>query len=105
MIARITGNLLELDSDSNTVLLEVGDIAYEIMVPGYAVSDLSQKINHTITLYCLEYFLETEGLLQGPLGSQTLCNLKKIEISHMTATRHCNNFYVGKFAPEIHNGF
>ena len=62
MIARITGNLLELDSDANTVLLEVGDIAYEIMVPGYAVSDLSQKLNHTITLYCLEYF---EGSAAG----------------------------------------
>jgi len=56
MIARITGNLVELNSDGNTVLLEVGDIAYELMVPGYAVSDLSRQINHTITLYCLEYF-------------------------------------------------
>ncbi len=56
MIARITGNLVELNSDTNTVLLELGDIAYELLVPGYAVSDLSEKINKTITLYCLEYF-------------------------------------------------
>lgn len=62
MIARITGNLLELNSDTNTVLLEVGDIAYELMVPGYAVSDLSQKLNHAITLHCLEYL---EGSAAG----------------------------------------
>jgi Holliday junction DNA helicase RuvA len=62
MIARITGNLLKLDSDANTVLLEVGNIAYELMVPGYTVSDLSQKLNHIITLYCLEYF---EGSAAG----------------------------------------
>ena len=58
MIARITGTLLELETDSNpnTVLLEVGDIGYEIMVPGYAVSDLSQQLGHAVTLYCLEYY-------------------------------------------------
>lgn len=62
MIARITGNLIELDPNANTVLLEVGDIAYELMVPGYAASDLSQKLNQTITLYCLEYY---EGSAAG----------------------------------------
>jgi len=56
VIARITGTLLELNTDTNTVLLEVGDIGYEIMVPGYTISDLSGQIGHTITLYCLEYY-------------------------------------------------
>lgn len=58
MIARITGTLLELDTDNNpsTVLLEVGDIGYEVMVPGYAVSDLSGQLGHSVTLYCLEYY-------------------------------------------------
>jgi len=62
MIARITGILLALDGTANAVLLEVGDIAYEVMVPGYSVSDLSQKINRTITLFCLEYY---EGSTTG----------------------------------------
>jgi holliday junction DNA helicase RuvA len=56
MIARITGTLVELDTESNSVVLEVGEIAYELMVPGYAVSDLSQQRNRPITLYCLEYY-------------------------------------------------
>ena len=55
MIARMTGTLIELDTDANTVLLEVEPLAYEIMVPGYAINDLSQNLNRTITLYCLEY--------------------------------------------------
>jgi len=62
MIARITGALIELNTDKNTVMLDVGDIAYEVMVPGYAVSDLSQQINRTITLYCLQYL---EGTTAG----------------------------------------
>ena len=62
MIARITGTLLALDGTANAVLLEVGDIAYEVMVPGYSVSDLSQKINRSITLFCLEYY---EGSASG----------------------------------------
>lgn len=62
MIARITGTLLSLDGTANAVLLEVGDIAYEVMVPGYSVSDLSQKINRSVTLFCLEYH---EGSASG----------------------------------------
>ena len=61
MIARITGNLLELDSEANTVLLEVGDIAYELMVPGYAVSNLADQLNRIITLYCLQYYESSGG--------------------------------------------
>ncbi len=64
MIARITGTLLELDSKANSILLETGDLAYEVMVPGYAVSDLSNMINRSITLYCLEY-------LEGSAGGST----------------------------------
>ena len=61
MIARITGTLTALDTDANTILVEVGDIAYELMVPGYTVSDLSEQLNHAITLYCLEYFEGSAG--------------------------------------------
>jgi holliday junction DNA helicase RuvA len=63
MIARITGLLIEVNAETNTVLLEAGALAYELMVPGYAISDLSAKLNRTITLYCLEYI---EG---GAMGS------------------------------------
>ena len=56
MIARITGTLIELNIESNSVVLDLGDVAYEVMVPGYSVSDLSQQLNRVITLYCLEYF-------------------------------------------------
>jgi len=59
MIARITGNLIELDSENNIVLLEVSQIAYELMVPGYAVSDLSSQLRRDVTLYCLEYYEAT----------------------------------------------
>lgn len=62
MIARITGNLIQLDPQTNTLLIEVGDVAYELMVPGYTVSDLSEHINHPVTLYCLQYF---EGSATG----------------------------------------
>ena len=31
MIARITGTLIELDTETNTVWLEAGDIAYELV--------------------------------------------------------------------------
>lgn len=55
MIARITGKLLELDSKANIILLEVGPIAYEILAPGYTISELSMSINREITLYTLEY--------------------------------------------------
>ena len=56
MIARMTGTLVHLDTETNAVLLEVGDIGYEIMTPSYAVSDLSEQLHHAITLYCLEYY-------------------------------------------------
>lgn len=66
MIARITGTLLELNTDANTVQVAAGHLVYEIMVPGYAVSDLSVRLNHEITLYCLEYY-ESSGAMGGNL--------------------------------------
>lgn len=61
MISRMTGNLIELRAESQTIVLEVGQIGYDIMVPAYAISDLSGQMNHTITLYCLEYYEGTGG--------------------------------------------
>ena len=62
MIVRITGTLVELDTETNTVVLELDNVAYGIMVPGYAVSDLSEQLNRTVTLHCLQYF---EGSATG----------------------------------------
>ncbi len=61
MIARITGELVELDSQTNTVMIELGSLCYEIMVPGYCVSDLSDNLGREITLYCLEYYESSGG--------------------------------------------
>ncbi|MFA5553054.1 MAG: Holliday junction branch migration protein RuvA [Phycisphaerae bacterium] len=60
MIARIEGKLVKLDSD--TALVQVGNIGYEVMLPGYCVSTLSDKIGTEISLCTLEYF---EGSLGG----------------------------------------
>lgn len=59
MIARITGRLVSLESGSG--LVEVGDVCYEVMLPGYAVSELSEKSGHNVTLCTMEYLEGTPG--------------------------------------------
>lgn len=59
MIARITGRLVSLVS--GTGLIEVGDVCYEVMLPGYAVSELSEKCGHNVTLCTMEYLEGTPG--------------------------------------------
>ena len=66
MIARITGKLIGLDTETNTVLLETGALAYDVMVPGYSISDLSARRDREITLYCLEYY-ESSGSMGSNL--------------------------------------
>ena len=66
MIARIIGILEELDTDSSVALVEVGQLGYEVLVPGYAVSDLSARVGHEVVLYCLEYY-EASGGIGGNL--------------------------------------
>ena len=62
MIAQLTGKLAQLDTDANTVLLEVAQVGYEVMVPGYSVSDLSAQLSRSVTLHCLEYHEATGGM-------------------------------------------
>ncbi len=62
MISRITGSLIDLNTEGNTVQLEAGHLVYEVMVPGYTVSDLSQQIGKSVTLYCLEVYESTGGM-------------------------------------------
>jgi len=54
MIARIEGKLVNLDRDS--ALVQVGAVAYEIMLPGYCVNALSESIGSDITLCIMEYY-------------------------------------------------
>jgi Holliday junction DNA helicase RuvA len=59
MIARIEGKLVKLDSSS--ALVEVGSVCYEVMLPGYCVNALSDKIGSVVALCTMEYFEGTPG--------------------------------------------
>lgn len=59
MIARIEGKLVTLDSDS--ALVQVGAVGYEVMLPSYCVSALSESIGTDIVLCTMEYFEGTPG--------------------------------------------
>ena len=62
MIAQIEGKLLKLDSD--TALVQIGPVAYEVMLPGYVVNALAGKIGSEITLCTMQYY---EGSPQGTI--------------------------------------
>ena len=59
MIAQIEGKLVSLDQDSG--LVQVGSLCYEIMLPGYAVSELSGRIGSDVILCTMEYYEGTPG--------------------------------------------
>ena len=59
MIASIEGKLTRLDS--NSCLIQVGSIGYELMLPGYCVDVLSQQIGSDVTLRTMEYYEGTPG--------------------------------------------
>jgi Holliday junction DNA helicase RuvA len=60
MIAQIEGKLVNLDSD--TALMQIGQICYEILLPGYLANFLAGKIGQDITLCTMEYY---EGNIAG----------------------------------------
>jgi Holliday junction DNA helicase RuvA len=60
MIAGIEGKLVQLGTE--TALVQVGPVTYEVMLPGYCVSALSGRTGADIMLYTLEYY---EGSLGG----------------------------------------
>ena len=60
MIAKIEGELIKLDTDS--CLVQVGAVGYEVMLASYCVGALSDKIGSDITLCTMEYY---EGTLGG----------------------------------------
>jgi len=59
MIARIEGKLIKLDTDS--ALVEVGQVGYEVMLPGYCVKWLADKVGTDIVLCTMEYYEGTPG--------------------------------------------
>jgi holliday junction DNA helicase RuvA len=59
MIARLEGKLVKLESD--LALVQVGAVGYEIMLPGYCVNMLSDKIGSDIVLCTMEYYEGTPG--------------------------------------------
>ncbi len=59
MIAKINGKLVSLENE--TGLVQVGDISYEVMLPGYCVSALAGKIGTQVTLCTMEYYEGTPG--------------------------------------------
>jgi len=59
MIARIEGKLVRLDGVS--ALVHVGAVGYEVMLPGYCVSALSDRIGSDITLCTMEYYEGSPG--------------------------------------------
>jgi holliday junction DNA helicase RuvA len=59
MIARIEGKLVKLDTSS--ALVQVGSVGYEVMLPGYCVNALADKIGSDIALCTMEYFEGTPG--------------------------------------------
>ncbi len=59
MIAQIEGKLVSLQEDKG--LVQVGAVCYEVMLPGYAVSELSGKVGTDVILCTMEYYEGTPG--------------------------------------------
>lgn len=60
MIVKVTGTVAEVHE--GTMVLERDGIAYEVLVPGYAVGELTACLGQTATLHTLEYY---EGSAAG----------------------------------------
>jgi len=60
VIAGIEGQLVDLGTE--TALVKVGAVTYEVMLPGYCIAALSGQIGATVSLYTTEYY---EGSLGG----------------------------------------
>ncbi len=59
MIARIEGKLVKLNADS--ALVQVGAVGYEVMLPGYCVNMLSDKMGTGVSLCTMEYYEGAPG--------------------------------------------
>jgi len=59
MIAQIEGKLVSLGAESG--LVQVGSVCYEVLLPGYAISALGDRIGADVTLCTMEYYEGTPG--------------------------------------------
>ncbi len=59
MIAWIQGKLIELNE--NSAMVQVGSVGYELMLPGYGIAALANKIGEDIELCTMEYYEGTPG--------------------------------------------
>jgi len=59
MIARIEGKLVKLDDEC--CLVGVGSVSYEVMLPGYCINALSERIGSEVVLCTMEYYEGTPG--------------------------------------------
>ncbi|MHC4791022.1 MAG: Holliday junction branch migration protein RuvA [Planctomycetota bacterium] len=59
MIARIEGKLVKINTDR--ALVQVGAVGYEVMLPSYCVSALSERLGSDITLCTMEYYEGAPG--------------------------------------------
>jgi Holliday junction DNA helicase RuvA len=59
MIAKIEGKLLQLNTDS--ALVQVGSVGYEVMLPSYCVSAMADKIGSNISFCTMEYYEGAPG--------------------------------------------
>jgi Holliday junction DNA helicase RuvA len=59
MIARLEGKLVKLDTES--ALIQVGPVGYEVMLPGYCVVALSGRLGLDVTLCTMEYYEGSPG--------------------------------------------
>lgn len=59
MIASIEGRLVKLDS--NSALVQVGAVGYEVMLPGYCVAELSEKVGAEVSFCTMEYYEGSHG--------------------------------------------
>jgi len=59
MIARLEGKLVKLDTES--ALIQVGAIGYEVLLPAYCFASLSDKLGSDVTLCTMEYYEGSPG--------------------------------------------
>ena len=69
MIAKIEGKLIKLDME--TALVKVGNITYQLMLPGYCVTALSGSVGSDVALCTMEY-LEGTSSIQKMIISREL---------------------------------
>ena len=67
MICRLTGCIAEVTDDA--VGIDLGNLAYEVMVPASAIPELQRRVGSELTLFTLQYF---EG---NPAGAHLIPRL------------------------------